>query len=311
MFNTDITSTTELLSIAVAAEHEVIRRYSELATKMRKHGNEHAAIVFKKLVGEGQAVEKRIAEWAELEGVVIDTDAMPAVWDDPNVGTGYDIQACNPYRCTPYKVLAFAVHNEEHSFLFYTYVAAESQDSDVSHHAKVLARAKLDRAAELRVMRRAAWHAQSEQITESRISPADINGKQDLLAVIIFIEQYLARLFETAGSEFTELRGLAISARISQNNSEEALKAGEPPGSAVTSALQRVAQWRDKVLAQTGDATAALRRLCEDCDRSFAFYDLVVKSTADEQVLLMAQQQSTLATLRIAELRRLTDSLKN
>jgi rubrerythrin len=311
MFNTDISSTAELFSIATAAEHEANRRYSELASKMLKHGNEDAAAVFEKLAGEAKAAEKKITEWAGLEGLLIDADAAPVVWDDPNVDTGYDTQACNPYRCTPYKVLAFAVHNEERVFLFYTYVAADSHDDDVCHHAKVLARAKLDRAAALRVKRRRAWHEQSVQITESRINPAVINGKQDLLAIIIFIEQYLARLFELAGSRFTELKGLAASTRVSQLSSEKALQDGELPGRAVTGTLQRVARWRDEALAQTGDATAALRRLCEDCDRSFAFYDSVVKSTSDEQVMLMAQQQAIMATRRIAELRRLTDSLKN
>jgi rubrerythrin len=307
MFNTEIDSASELLSIAVAAEGEAIRRYSGLAFKMQQHGNEEAAAVFNKLVDEGRSVENRISEWAELEGLVIAAGIAPLVWDDPNVDTGYDIQACNPYRCTPYKVLAFAVHNEERAFLFYTYVAADSHDADVCHHAKVLARAELDRAAALRVLRRSAWHTQSEQITESRISPAVINGTQDLLAAIVFIEQYLAHLFELAASSFTELGSLATRTRESQRASEKMLKDSESPGSAVTGALQRVARWRDEVLAQTVDAKAALRRLFEDCDRSFAFYNSVVKSTSDEQVMLMAQQHSTLATRRIAELERLID----
>ena len=311
MFNTEIASTSKLLSIAVATEREAVRRYSELALRMQKHGNEEAAAVFRSLLDEGRVVEEKITEWASLEGLLIDAGEQGLVWGDPNVGSSYDFQACNPYRCTAYKAFAFAVHNEERAFLFYTYVAADSHDEDVCHHAKALARSGLDRAAALRVRRRRAWHEQSEQITGSRISPAVIYTTEDLLAVIVFIEGYLAGLFELAGGRFEELNSLAASARESCLASEKALQEGELPGSAVSGVLQRVAGWRDQVLAQTSDANAALRRLLEDCDRSFAFYDLVVKSSTDESVMLMAQQQSALITGRITELGRLINSLTN
>lgn len=309
MLSTEINSTPELMSIALAAGRKAIQRYAELAAGMRQHDNEESAVVFDRLVTDEQAYLGKIAEWASLENLEIDADAVPGEWDDPNVVTDYDVQARNPFRSTPYKVLAYAVHNAERAFLFYTYVTADSQDSDVGHCARVLAREELGRAAALRVLRRQAWHRQSKQIAESRMDPGLINSVPDLLAVTICIEQYLGRLFKLAGSEFSELESLAASTRKNLCLAEKALSEGEPPGSAVTEALKKVGTWRDVMLSETRDATAALRRLSTDCDRSFAFYNLVVKTARDEAVMLMAQHHSALATQRIAELLQVTQKI--
>lgn len=309
MLSTELTSTSELISISLAAERTAIRRYAELALKMREHGNDESAAVFDKLVGDEQSYHDKISEWASLEDLEIDADATPGEWDDPNVVTDYDVQARNPFRCTPYKALAYAVHNDERAFLFYTYVAADAHDPDVCHYARVLAREELGRAAALRVLRRKAWHAQSEQVAQSRMDPGIIESVPDLLAVIICIEQYLGRLFKLAGSKFTELDSLVTSTRESLVLAEKALREGEPPGTKVQEALKKVGTWRDFMLSETTDATAALRRLCTDCDRSFAFFNMVVKTTGDETVMLMAQQHSVLATQRIEELLRVTQKI--
>ena len=309
MLSTEINSTSELISIALAAERKAVQRYTALATRMREHGNEESAVVFDSLVTGEQAYQDKITEWAALEDLVINAEATPGQWDDPNVMTDYDVQARNPCRSTPYKALAYAVHNDERAFLFYTYVAADSHDADVCHYARVLAREELGRAAELRVLRRQAWHAQSQRIAESRMDPGLINTVPDLLAVTICIEQYLGRLFRLAGTEFSELERLAASTRENLTLAEQALHEGEPPGAGVTEALKKVGTWRDAMLSEITDATAALRRLCTDCDRSFAFYNSVVKLAEDEAVMLMAQQHSVLATQRIEELLRLTQKI--
>lgn len=309
MFDTEIDSTSELISIALAAERGAIRRYSNIATKMHTHGNEEAAAEFETLVSEAQSHEKKLTEWALLEELVIDVDATPVRWEDPDIETRYDVQARNPYRCTAYKALAFAVHNKERAFLFYTYVAADSHDADVCHHAKVLARTELEHAALLRIRRRQAWCAQTEQIAESRIDPAVINGTPDLLAIIVFIEQYLMHLFKLAVRGFPEIDSLAVRTQSSLAISEKELHAAASPDSRVITVLEKLAQWSKHALEDISDATTALRRLCADCDRSFTFYDLVIKSTQDEAVLLMAQRHSILATQRIVVLRSLTDRL--
>lgn len=309
MLSTNVSSTPELISIALAAGRKAGQRYSRLAARMRRHDNQESAGEFDLLVVDEQAYQDKISEWAALEDMPIDANATPGEWDDPNVETDYDVQARNPFRCTAYKALAYAVHNTERAFLFYTYVSADSSDTDVCRYARVLAREELSRAAELRHRRRKAWHAQPGQVTSARIEPAVISAVPDLLVVTICIEQYLGRLFRLAGSKFTELKGLAESTRQLLSASEKALSEGEPPGVAVMDALKKVGTWRDAMLSETRDASAALRRLSADCDRSFAFYNSVVKTAEDEAVMLMAQQQSALAAQRITELLAITQKI--
>lgn len=309
MLSTEIAATPELFSIALAAGRKAIGRYQKHAARMRRHANDESAVVFDSLVAAEQAYHDKISEWAALEELQIDMAATPGEWEDPNVHTDYDVQARNPFRCTAYKALAYAVHNTERAFLFYTYVAADSSNPDVCHYARVLAREELSRAAALRVRRRQAWHAQAEQVSASRLDAGVINSVADLLAVIICIEQYLGRLFRMAAVKFTALDSLAVSTRESLLVAEQALRDGEPPGTAVTRALQKVGTWRDAMLSETKGATAALRRLSTDCDRSFAFYNLLVKTASDEEIMLLAQQHSALATRRIEELLRVTQKI--
>ena len=131
MLGTDIQSTAELVSIALAAEREAVQRYSELASQMRQYGNDEAGALFERMADEERAHEKQLAEWATLSELAIMTDVGPVRWEDPGVATIYDAEAKDPDRCTPYKALAFAVHNEERAFRFYSYVAANSKDPDV------------------------------------------------------------------------------------------------------------------------------------------------------------------------------------
>ncbi|MEN8108421.1 MAG: ferritin family protein [Pseudomonadota bacterium] len=309
MLSTDIHTTAELISIALAAEREAIRRYSELAARMHEHGNEEAGSLFERMVDEERAHEKQLIEWATLEGLAISMDVGPIRWEDPGVATIYDAEAKDPDQSTAYKALAFAVHNEERAFRFYSYIAANSKDPDVRDHAEVLAREELGHAALLRTQRRRAWHAQrSQHRTEPGIDPGVIHSIPDLLAATVCIEQFFVDLIDAAGREFPDLKALAANTQEFLSACERALHDGDSPGTDLTTALKSIAPWRERTLAATENASTALRRLCADCDRSFAFYDSVVTSAQDESVMLMAQRLSTLALERIAELRRVTGS---
>lgn len=308
MVRTDIHSTSRLVSIALAAERDAVQRYSGLAEKMSRFENDEAGSLFDELSGEAKQHEEKLAEWAELEGLNVTAETIPIGWEDPGVATHYDIQARDPYRCTPYKALAYAVHNEERAFRYYTYVAADSADADVCHYARVLARTELRRAASLRKRRRLAWHLQRDlQRKQPGLLPGIIQSTTDLLAVTACMEQYFINLIDVAQGGYPGVKNLAASTRKYLAEHQKILSEGESPGAGVTKALQNIANWRAKTLSDSNSALAALRRLCADCDRSFAFYDSVVKTTHNEEVMLIAQDLSSLAMERIAELRRVTD----
>lgn len=307
MLGTDIQSSADLISVALAAEREAIRRYSELADRMRALGNDEAAALFERMIDEERAHEKQLTEWAALEDLPINRDIGPVRWEDPGVSTTYDAEATDPDQSTPYKALAFAVHNEERAFRFYSYVAANSRDPVVRSHAEVLAHEELGHAALLRAQRRRAWHAQRTQHgIEPKIDPGAINGIPDLLAATICIEQILADLIDAAGHEHTDLGTLASLTRELLSTCEKAQQEVVTPAAGLATALKSIASWRERTLAAAGNTAEALRLLSAGCDRNFAFYDSIVTSTRDESVMLMAQRFSGLALERIAELRTLT-----
>ena len=306
MSDTDIHSTAELASIAIAGEREAIRRYSELAGRMREYGNDEACALFEWMIDEERTQEKQLSEWADLEGLAVDAHIGPIRWNDPGVATLYDAAAVDPNRSTPYKALAFAVHNKERAFRFYAYVAATSKDPDVRASAEMLAQEKLCRTAVLRAHRRRAWHVQRRRYgAEPKISPGVVSSIADLLAASICIEQCLADLIDAAADKHPELQELVTSARELLSTSTQALHDGDAPGAEITAALKSLTSWHTRRMAVPDEGATELQRLCVDCDRSFAFYDSVVASSQDESIMLMAQRLSAHSLQRLSVLRRL------
>ena len=160
MLSTKVKTTSDLMSIALQAEREAIRRYSELSVKMREAANEFAAALFERMVLEEQEHERLLLQWMAQEGIEENPKIDPVRWRDPNISTTYDDEARDPYQSSPYRALAFAVHNEEIAFRFYTHVAAESENETVRQYAEILAREELGHAALLRAERRLAYHAE-------------------------------------------------------------------------------------------------------------------------------------------------------
>jgi rubrerythrin len=287
MLNSDIRSTAELLSIALAAEREAMRRYAELAGSMQEAGNLEVGKLFESMVVEEQAHEQQLTEWATLAGITINTDIEPVRWDDPGVATIYDAEACNPHLSTPYKALAFAVHNEERGFRFYSYVAAHSRDPGVCDAAETLAREELAHATLLRAQRRRAWHAQRQQLQAvPDIDPATIHTSDDLLVATVSTEQYIAALMDALSKQYPDLKPLAASTRERLSRHEETDRDSEPGST---------------------ELAVTLQELYAACERSFALYDAVVTLAKDEALMLAAQQQSAIAMQRIADLRRLQE----
>ena len=68
MLTTDVRTTSDLMSIALCAEHEAVRRYTRLAEAMHRHGNQEAVSMFERMVEEEQEHERLIEEWGATRG---------------------------------------------------------------------------------------------------------------------------------------------------------------------------------------------------------------------------------------------------
>ncbi len=312
MLSTNVKTTGDLMSVALQAEREAIRRYSQLSSKMRKAGNESAAALFERMVIEEREHERLLLQWMAREFIAENPEIGPISWRDPQVSTKYDAEARDPYYSTPYKALAFAVHNEEIAFHFYTHVAAESDNDELRQYAEILAREELGHAALLRAERRLAYHAENRSgPVDPRLDPRAIHNEADLLAATIHIDRYLADTLAIIGANSPQLDSLARETRqqISENEnalSHKALNNQESPGQAISLNIEQLDLFHAQMREQSKRQDSSLARLGSYCDRSFAFYDAIVENADNEAVMLAAQKLTSSALDRIGILKQIT-----
>lgn len=305
MLSTAINSTSELVSIALSAEREAAIRYAELAVMMHQYGNIESATLFERMSAEEKLHEQKLIHWAEQTGKKILPNTDHANWGQASEKI-YDAEARDPAQCTPYKALAYAVHNEESAFHFYTYVAANSEDTEVCKLAEMLAHEELGHAALLRTQRRREWHKERDQKeSESGISAANIRSTTDLLAVAIFFDRSLLALLEQTTATHPELKLIGRTTRETLSKNEKKLSLGYPPGPDISAELISLDSWRKKNSGSSDNTSISIRRLYSDCDRSFTFYDSVVESIQDEATMLLAQKLCSQSLERIVELQQL------
>ena len=241
MLRINVQSATELMSIALFAEREAVRRYTGLAANMHEHGNTAAASLFERMIREEREHQRLIEEWAKVEDVRLRTDVGPIVWEDPQVSTVYDDEARDPARSSAYRALAFAVHNEERAFRFYTHVAANAQDDTVREYAEILAREELGHAALLRALRRRAWHAERKAgRNEPELDPGSVQSLADLLAVAASIEHSLGDEITVLSASYPELREVNAAMRQSLADIDARLKAAGKPGENIVATVESV-----------------------------------------------------------------------
>lgn len=309
MLPTEIKTPTDLMSVALQAEREAIQQYSELARLMHKAGNQDTAALFDHMMKEEQEHERLLLQWLQQEGVKINNDIGPVRWQDPNVDTTYNDEARSPELSTPYKALAFAVHNEDNAFRFYTRVAAETTDPKVREYAEVLAQEELGHAALLRAERRRAYHEERRNNTaEPALDPGMLHNEADILLIALCFDRLLAEKLENLDTSTETLRALADNTRRQIHGDEQALKAAQDrnilPTEAFSDSLEQLSRYNSQQINQLTHTAEKLQHLHNCCERIFAFYDSVVATTTDEQVMLKAQNLTASTLDRIGILKQ-------
>ena len=314
LFSTDVKTTSDLMSIALQAEREAIRRYSELAVQMHDAENESAASLFERMVAEEQEHESLLLEWMAQEDIDENPEIAPVKWLDPNISTTYDDEARDPYQSSPYRALAFAVHNEEIAFRFYTHVAAESKNEAVRKYAEVLAREELGHAALLRAERRRAYHVERKNNTAEPILDARvIHCDDDLLTVALHVDRYLLEVMgrvveKTSSSDEvvkSAIQSLIDETRKQIHENEKILGENLATSKNTVDVLEQLKSFNEDLDGRPDGLGSEIKRLWSCCDRSFAFYDSVVETTSDESILLTAQKLTASALDRIAFLKQI------
>ncbi len=312
MLSTNVKTTSDLMSIALQAEREAIRRYSLLAATMRADDNKSTAELFERMVTEEQEHERLLLEWMSQEGIEENPDIGPISWKDPNVSTIYNNEARDPYQSSPYKALAFAVHNEEIAFRFYTHVAAESDNETICKYAEVLAREELGHAALLRAKRRQAYHAERKNIkTEPILDPRTISNEVDMLTVATHIDRYLLSSMNAITENSSLIEPLISKTQQELSSNEKNLSDKPEASEGAIRMLEQLDSYNAYLDKSNNGPDSELKRLWFCCDRSFAFYDAIVETAIDEDLMLCAQKLTVSALDRIGVLKQAFGSLSN
>lgn len=305
MLSTKVKTTGDLMSIALQAEREAIRRYTQLAAAMRSGNNIAAAALFERMVLEEQEHERLLLEWMAQENISENPEIGPISWRDPHVATIYNDEARDPYYSSPYRALAFAVHNEDIAFRFYTHVAADSDNEAVRRYAEILAREELGHAALLRTERRHAYRAENKTtLVEPRFNPEAVTSEADLLMIAVHIDQHLVNEMELLAAESADIAALANTTRQQIINNKKILGANADVSNAISPYLQQRDQYNAQLINTNSSTEARIEKLCACADRSFALYDTVVATAADEAIMLSAQKLATAALDRIGVLKQ-------
>lgn len=306
MLITKVETPDDLMTIALQAEREAIRRYSQLVTAMKAGNNNSAAALFERMVSEEKQHEHLLIKWMKHEGLQENPAIAPVKWRDPQVSTIYDEEARDPDYSTPYKALAFAVHNEEIAFRFYTQVAADSVNETVRKYAEILAREELGHAALLRAERRRAYREEREtDSVETRLDPRAVHSESDLLTAAIHIDRRLANTMTHLAGNSPEIKQLVRKTQEEIDSYEASLDKTSSENADIVKNLEQVDAYIEKMEKLSSNTDEKLHQLYACCDRSFSFYDEIVSTTRDEKVMLTAQKLASSALDRIAALKEI------
>ena len=299
-----IQSVAQLLSVARRASQEAARQYTNLADDMRDYDNEDSAATFDRLAGLEAEHEQLMLAWAKVEDIQLDPGAVLAQWEDPNVGAEYDAPAKDPICSTPYRVLAYAGHNEEHSFRFFTHVAANTEDDTVREYAEVLAQEELEHAAVVKSMRRRAWHAaRLAHPEEPVIKPGMIESMVDFLAIAANLERCVRANLAALLDDYPRLDQVLAHSENIRRDIEALGKSYDTSSDSAADTIDSIEAYGRTIKALSGDKKGLLRRLYSDSDRCSMYYDTLVTRTRDEAVMLQAQSLTISALERIDLLR--------
>ncbi len=274
----------DLLAFAIALEERSAQRYDRLAVAVRQSGRADLAALFDGLSKGAYHHRERLQQrWGSGPSPRQSEAVLAAGSDLQKPEALEELIPHSSYRC-----LTDAVRREQAAFTRFSYIAAESDDPEVTSLAEALAQEKLQQAAQLRVHRRRAYH-QEPQPASPWPSAKQVNTLKDLLEAAEAGER---RFLETLSSSGESLFVLSELERMAETI---LLRIGlpaeqRPPPSGAPSRSEPAGQQEPK-----GSRPLTLR----EAHAAFDFYDTVAGTAQHEDIMEAAQQLSAFALERI------------
>ncbi|MBE9559294.1 MAG: hypothetical protein IMF15_00830 [Proteobacteria bacterium] len=146
-------------------------------------------------------------------------------------------------------------------------------------------------------------------MVEPKLDPEVIHTEIDLLAAAIHIDRYVIDAMDRLEEDFAQIHSLTMQTfkQLSKNKhvlNDKVLNDEITPGEDVNCNLEKITLYNVQMEKIANSPKARLQRLCACCDRSFAFYGDIIKSTGDETIKLAAQDLASTALDRIGILRQ-------
>ncbi|MBW7851350.1 MAG: rubrerythrin family protein [Rhodospirillales bacterium] len=293
----EVRSVDELMDIAAGMEHEAAGRYEELAAAMERAGDASLATLFRDLASLEKDHEQGLGRWAAREGRRVPLPRQFA-WQMPETfGTGPEdgeVQVLTAYRA-----LGIAVRNEERAFAFYTYLAALAEDDDVRKHAEALAKEELDHVAELRALRRRAFHA--ERGAPWRRPP--VSSLSDLRRVSRGLEAGAAEVDAIAAELVAEAGADGAGPILRRLAEEDRGRAGASDQAGTASHVVEAARQAGTLSTSALTATGALRLALRNAEEILEIYMAIAEHAPDEDTMREAQRLGEMAVARLALIR--------
>ncbi len=285
-----ITSGDELADFVLALRKAVAVRYEQLAIEMAKIGEPKLETIYRSLAGDAR-------QRGALDEGSARSAPKPENIDIPEVARLW----------TPYAVWAFAVSNEIHFFETLASANVPIDSSRLRSALAIEARACLDRAANYRVQRRLAFHA--ERISEEIAQFPDIrriDTVEDFAHVALAIERYFRLLVESHEPAASGLGAVAETGESAIAYLEPVARAADM-SNRLRNPLKRLAKVSPSQVGGTVSGDFALAKIALEADRIFDYYDRVFETAQDQQVVEASQHLSTNALDRLRNLRALQD----
>lgn len=141
------------------------------------------------------------------------------------------------------------------------------------------------------------------------LNPKVILSEADLLAVAVHIDRYVIEVIDRLIEDFTGINTLTVQTfkQLSKNKhrlNDKILSENQVLDEGVSSTLESISAFNEQMEAQATTPTSRLQRLCACCESSVVFYNAVIETTTDENILSAAEELAVSADDRYSVLKQ-------
>ncbi len=274
--------------------------YERLERESRLVGDDKITRIFRALVDDcAQAVKMaRIAKQTPVNIADLKRANFDA-WNDISGAQFADFSS-------PYAIWSGAVRHQLILRDEFIKLAAYAEEAQPKERALSHARQAMDRAAEYRILRRAAYHAdRSSGPAKTFLAANRVQSVYDFNHIAAAIERWCLALLKANSSV---IEGLEEAIQMTETAIAECNEGanGVPPRSQLMGAISNLGKRASTTAASPVSRRRSVVEVLGECERIFDYYDGLFEKAYDETLLQSAQFMTQVALMRLRSVRRAT-----